>query len=134
MPRLHFFHQTGGNLRMKKGEEKMKKYWLVMFLVFFVGLAFYVPEGKAFHAMGPELKGASYGEGSVAVAPGKSLDRNEAKAMFESYLRSQNNPELKMGKIEEDGSFFKADILNQDNSLSDVILIDKKTGDMRSEC
>lgn len=112
----------------------MKKYWLIMVLIFFVGLAFYVPEGKAFHAMGPELKGADYGSGSIALAPGKSLDRNEAKTMFENYLRSQNNPSLKLGKIEEDGGFFKADILNQDNSLVDVILIGKKTGKMQSEC
>jgi hypothetical protein len=124
----------GSRIKNKKGEKKMKKYWLIMFLVFFVGLAFYVPEGKAFHGMGPVLKGPGYGSGSVALAPGKSLDRNEAKAMFDNYLKSQNNPYLKLGKIEEDGGFFKADVLNQDNNLVDIILIDKKTGDLRSEC
>jgi hypothetical protein len=112
----------------------MKKYWLIISLVFFVGLAFYVPESKAFHGMGPELKGPGYGAGSVALAPGKSLDRNEAKTIFGNYLRSQNNPELKLGKIEDDGTFFKADVLNQDNTLVDIILINKKTGELRSEC
>lgn len=112
----------------------MKKYWLIMSLVFFVGLAFYVPEGKAFHPMGPQLKGPGYGSGSVAITPGKSLDRSEAKTMFENYLRSQNNPNLKLGRIEKDGGFFKADILNQNNSLVDTILIDRKTGNLQSEC
>jgi hypothetical protein len=113
----------------------MKKYSRITVLVLLAGLAFYVPEGKAFHPMGSELKGPGYGSGSVAIAPGKSLDRSEAKTMFENYLRSQNNPNLKLGRIEEEeGGFFKADILNQDNSLVDTILIDRKTGDLQSEC
>jgi hypothetical protein len=133
--RPQFFIKPGGEpLVTERRRKKVKKYWLIMSLVFLVGLVFYVPEGNAFHGMGPELKGPGYGASSVALAPGKSLDRSQAKTIFGNYLRSQNNPELRLGKIEEDDTFFKADVLNQDNTLVDIILINKRTGEVRSEC
>ena len=52
--------------------------------------------------------------------------------MVKNYLASVRNPNLKLGKIEEKGSVFEADIVTKDNSLADKILIDKNTGWMRS--
>jgi hypothetical protein len=39
-----------------------------------------------------------------------------------------------LGRIEEDSRYFKANILDQDNRLVDIIQIDKKTGAMKSVC
>jgi hypothetical protein len=112
----------------------MKKTILVFALTLVFGLTFSVVESKAQHTMGPELKGPAYGVSSVTISPSKALDKKEAKTEFENYIKSQNNPNLRLGRIEEDGHFFRADILDQDNSLVDIIQIDKKTGSMRSVC
>jgi hypothetical protein len=42
------------------------------------------------------------------------------------------NPNLKVGEIEDKGYVFEAEILTKDNSLVDKILVDKRTGWMRS--
>jgi hypothetical protein len=112
----------------------MKKTILVFALALVFGLTFYAVDSRADHTMGPELKGPGYGVSSVTTSPGKALDKKEARTEFENYIKSQNNPNLKLGRIEEDGPLFKADILDQDNSLVDIIQIDKKTGSMRSGC
>ena len=52
--------------------------------------------------------------------------------MLEDYLRSTNNPNLKLGKIEEKETTYVADIVTKDGSLVDKITIDKNTGWMRS--
>ena len=43
-----------------------------------------------------------------------------------------NNPNLKLGKIEEKDNGFEVDIVTKNNSLVDKILVDKNTGWMRS--
>jgi hypothetical protein len=62
----------------------------------------------------------------------KPLDKNEARGVAENYLKSTNNPNLHLGKIEDKGNAFEANVLTKDNSLVDKILIDKYTGSMRS--
>ena len=52
--------------------------------------------------------------------------------MVENYLQSTGNPNLKLGKITDDGSSFEADIVTKDNSMVDKILVDKNSGAMRS--
>jgi hypothetical protein len=64
--------------------------------------------------------------------PQKPLDKNEARGMAENYLKSTNNPNLHLGKIEDQGNAFEANVLTKDNSLADKILIDKNTGSVRS--
>ncbi len=112
----------------------MKKTIFVLAVVLVLGLTFYAIESRAQHTMGPELKGPGYGVSTLTASPGKALDKIEAKTEFENYIKSQNNPNLKLGRVEEDSRFFRADILDQDNSLVDIIQIEKKTGSMRSGC
>ena len=64
--------------------------------------------------------------------PQKPLSENQARKMMENYLQSQNNPNLKLGKIEDKGNAFEANILTTDGSQVNKILVDKDTGRMHS--
>ena len=52
--------------------------------------------------------------------------------MLEDYLDSMRNPNLKVGEIKDQGDAFEAEILTKENSLVDRILVDNRTGGMRS--
>jgi hypothetical protein len=112
----------------------MKKTIFILALALVFGLTFYVAESKAEHPMGPEFSGPGYGSVSKATGPAKALTENEAKTMFENYIKSTGNPDLRLGRIEDIGVSFKGEILNKDNSVVDEVLLNKKTGTMRSAC
>jgi len=81
------------------------------------------------YEMGPGWQGREYAQPSRQV---KSLSTAEdAKAIVEDYIQSTRNPNLKLGKIEDAGDAFRADIVTQDNSLVDQVLVDKTSGWMR---
>ena len=65
--------------------------------------------------------------------PQKQLAENDARTIVENYLRSTRNPNLKLGDIRDVGNAFEADVVTQNNSLVDKILVDKSTGWARSE-
>ena len=98
--------------------------------------------------MGSGMMGG-YGSGSTMMGPGhgqqygrqnapqyqqpqKPLNENQAKERVENYLQSTNNPNLKLGRIEDKGSAFEANIVTKNGSLVDKILVDKDTGQMHS--
>jgi hypothetical protein len=98
--------------------------------------------------MGSGMMGG-YGSGSTMMGPGHGqqygqqnapqyqqsqipLNENQAKERVENYLQSKNNPNLKLGRIEDKGSAFEANIVTKNGSLVDKILVDKNTGQMRS--
>jgi hypothetical protein len=60
------------------------------------------------------------------------LDKKGAEKVFEDYLNARHNPNLKLGKIKDEGSSFEAELLTQNNSLVDKLLVDKNSGRMRS--
>jgi hypothetical protein len=64
--------------------------------------------------------------------PQKPLDEKDARILLENYLQSMRNPNLKLGEIKDLGHGFEVEILTTDNSLVDKIMVDKKTGWMRS--
>jgi hypothetical protein len=98
------------------------------------------------YGMGPGMMGPGYGPGYGYGMPGygphqygpqyqqrqKPLDKEDAKAIMESYLHSTRNPNLKLGKITEKGNAYEAEIMTKDGSLVDKIMVDKYTGWMRS--
>jgi hypothetical protein len=43
-------------------------------------------------------------------------------------LQSTRNPNLKLGKITEQGDAFEAEIVTKEGSLVDKLLVDKSTG------
>ena len=63
----------------------------------------------------------------------KPLDKDQASQEVENYLRSTGNPNLKLGEVREKGENFEADIVTKNDSLLDKILVNKHTGEMRSE-
>jgi len=75
---------------------------------------------------GPGYQGPQYQQ------PQKPMDGEKAKSLLENYLESTNNPNLKLGKIEDKGNAFEAEIQTKDGSLVDKILVDKRTGWIRS--
>ena len=60
------------------------------------------------------------------------MDEKGAKELLENYLQSTRNPNLTLGKIEDKGNAFEAEIRTKDGSLVDKILVDKRTGWMHS--
>ncbi len=60
-----------------------------------------------------------------------ALSKDDAGSIVKDYLASTRNPNLKLGKIKDTGNAFEAEIVTQDNSLVDKVLIDKSSGWMR---
>jgi hypothetical protein len=84
--------------------------------------------------MGPQY-GPQYGpgyQGPQFQQPQKPIDGEEAKNLLENYLASTRNTKLKLGTIEDKGNAFEAEIQTKDGSLVDKILVDKRTGWLRS--
>jgi hypothetical protein len=89
------------------------------------------------YGMGP---GYGRGPGSMGRAPEQGetgqrsgrletpLNKEGARAVVENYLQSTRNPNLKLGKITEQGVAFGAEIVTKDGSLVDKLLVDKSTG------
>ena len=72
------------------------------------------------------------GYGRQSQVTGKPMDAKEAEAMMNDYLKSTKNPNLKLGKIQDVGSAFEAEILTRKNDLVDRVLLDKESGSVRS--
>lgn len=64
--------------------------------------------------------------------PSGAMGLNEAKGMLEDYMKSTNNPNLKLGKIKEQKDRFVAQITTKDGSLVDEIALDRYSGYMGS--
>jgi hypothetical protein len=106
----------------------------------------YCPYGNPYqsgYGMGPGMMG--YGMGYGMMGPGygyyyrqyrhryRPINEQDAKEIVENYLNSTRNPNLKLGKIEDEGYAFEADIVTKKNgSLVDKVLVNKYTGWMRS--
>jgi len=60
------------------------------------------------------------------------LDRKAAERIFEDSLERRHNPNLKLGEIKDEGTFFEAQVLTKDNSLVEKLIVDKNTGRMRT--
>ncbi|MBW2058073.1 MAG: hypothetical protein JRJ26_11310 [Deltaproteobacteria bacterium] len=98
------------------------------------------------YGMGPGMMGPGYGMGPGMMGPGmmgrgygpegrqpeKPMGEKDAKRILENYLNSLRNPNLKLGRVEDKGNVFEAEIVTKDGSLVDKILVDKNTGWMRS--
>ncbi|MGD9132493.1 MAG: hypothetical protein PVF78_02525 [Desulfobacterales bacterium] len=88
--------------------------------------------GYQAHGMGSSMMGPSGENGLQRNQNRAYIDQNGAERIFEDYLKSEHNPNLKLGKIKDEGSFFEADLVTRDNSLVDKLIVDKDTGHLRS--
>jgi hypothetical protein len=88
--------------------------------------------------MGPGMMGPGYGH--MYDDPRRPYDRQrreplekeDVKTILENRLSGSRNPNLKVGKIEDKGFYFEAEITTKDGSLVDKLQVDKETGRMRS--
>jgi hypothetical protein len=60
------------------------------------------------------------------------IDKKDAQTLAENYLDSTHNPNLKLGNERDEVTNYEFDIVTKDNSLVDRLLVNKKTGDIRS--
>ena len=86
------------------------------------------PGGHQPYAMGPSMMSPSDENGSQLHQKRLSLDNQAAERIFKDYLKSKNDPNLKLGKITDQGYFYEAALLTKDNSLVDELILDKNTG------
>ena len=84
------------------------------------------------YPMGPGMMGPGYGYGPQYQQPQKPMTKKDAETLVQNFLKSTGNPNLKLGEIKDEGSTFEVAIVTKDNSLVDRILVDKRTGWMRS--
>jgi hypothetical protein len=65
--------------------------------------------------------------------PKTLLNEEEAERITESYLNAIGNPNLKLGKVEEKDDVFEAEIVTkEEGSLVDKVIINRRTGRLRS--
>ena len=88
--------------------------------------------GYQSHGMGPAMMGPGEENSLQRNQNRASIDKNGAERIFEDYLNSEHNPNLKLGKIKDEGSFFEADVVNRDNFLVSKLIVDKDNGHLRS--
>ena len=89
--------------------------------------------GMMGYGMGPGMMGPGYGNNQLYRQPQRSINEKDAKGIVENFLNSTRNPNLKLGKIKDEGSAFEVDIVTKSNgSLVDKILVNKNTGWLRS--
>jgi hypothetical protein len=103
-------------------------------------------EGRYGYGMSPEMHGYGMGPGMMGPygyryeerrgpyygQPREPLKEEDAKNRIENMLEYSRNPNLKVGKIQDKGDYFEAEITTNDGSLVDKLLVDKDTGRMRS--
>jgi hypothetical protein len=87
--------------------------------------------GYGYH-MGPGMMGPGYGYGPQYQQPQKPMTKKDAEMLVQNFLKSTGNPNLKLGNIKDEGSAYEVEIVTKGNSLVDRILVDKRTGWMRS--
>ena len=102
----------------------------------------YCPYGGPYqggYGMGPGMMGYGmmgpgyYGYYPQYRQPHRRLSEKDAKAIVKNYLNATRNPNLKLGKIKDEGYAYEAEIVTKKNgSLVDKILVNKNTGWMRS--
>lgn len=88
--------------------------------------------GMMRYGMGPGMMGPGYGYNRQYRQPQEPIKEKDAKWIVGNYLKSTRNPNLKMGKIKDEGSAFEVDIVTKNGSLVDKILVNKDTGWIRS--
>ena len=61
-----------------------------------------------------------------------TLTKEQTGQIAQTHLQALGNPNLKLGKIAEFEPYFEIPILTKDGSLVEKILVDKRTGWLRS--
>ena len=85
--------------------------------------------GYGGYMMGPGYGNYCWGNNPGAYGENRPLTEKDTEAILRNYIGA--NPNLKLGKIEDKGSFFEGEIVTKDNSLVARLGVDKDTGWVR---
>ena len=113
----------------------MKKTILLAALFTFLTIPVILPSPNAYamndwrggNPYGNYCPGHRWGWYGAKMVVGTAAD---ARKILEEYFSPKEN--LKIGEIRERRWFFEADIRNHDNKLIDTVIVDKRTGRIRS--
>jgi hypothetical protein len=78
---------------------------------------------------GPGYGNYCWGNNSGAYGETPPLTEKDTEAILRNYIGT--NPNLKVGKIKDKGSFFEGEIVTKDNSLVAKLGVDKDSGWVR---
>ncbi len=85
-----------------------------------MGHAWSAPRGESgWHTMGFAISGLA-------------LSKEQAGQIAQAHLQALGNPNLKLGEVNEVESYFEAPIVTKDGSFVERLLVDKRTGWLRS--
>ncbi len=70
---------------------------------------------------------------ATAQQPSEPLTQDQARERVEKYLNSLGNPNLKVGNVTETAIAYEVDVVTRDNSPVNKVIVDKKTGQMRTQ-
>ena len=85
------------------------------------------------YGMGPGMMWPGYSYNQQNLQLQKPIKEKDAKGIVENYLNSTRNPNLKLGKIKDEGPAFEVDIVTKSNgALVDKMLVSKDTGWLHS--
>ena len=82
--------------------------------------------GYGGYMMGPGYGNYCGGNTPGAYGETKTLTEKDTDSILRNYIGA--NPNLKVGKIQDKGSFFEGEIVTKDNSLVAKLGVDKNTG------
>lgn len=112
----------------------------ILFLII-LSLAFYVVSAQAAGynkqsgAAEPQAgAGADMEKGAPQAGAQKwqaPIDQQEAKAILQNYVNALNDPNVKLGTVNEKDKFFEADI-QMDGRTVEKVRVDKQTGAVRT--
>ncbi len=63
---------------------------------------------------------------------GLTLSKEQAGQIAEAHLQALGNPNLRLGEVSELESYFEVPIVTKDGSFVERLLVDKRTGWLRS--
>ena len=79
--------------------------------------------------MGPGYGGSCWGDEGKVYGRSNPVTEKETETILRSYIGS--NPNLKVGKVKDQGGYFEGEIVTNENSLVARYNIDKNTGWVR---
>ena len=82
--------------------------------------------------MGRGFEGGYRWRGYGAGRSSKPLTKEEATQLLKRYVKDTDNPNLKLGDVSEEKDRFVGKITTKDGSLVEKIIVNKRTGWMRS--